>query len=240
MNIFEIVLIAIVFIAQMALIYPFVKSMIPQKTNKSLAIKMICSTSFLAIGILAKLLSNSSGIYSLLIVAALCLAWVGDLLLGLNGSKIYFIIGGVFFLLTHFCYITAFTYSCQKDLSPGHAIGVFEIVFSLVLLALFEIYNKKKKISLGKLHMPVLIYGLILTIMLSKAIIFSQSLFSQKQPFAALIILFGAILFFVSDFTLTYTILEEKRKQDVRYKFINSLSYFLGQSLIAFSIILIK
>lgn len=237
MNVFECLILTALFATQMGLIYPFVKSMIPQKTNKSLLLKMICSTSFLAIGILAKVFTHNQSVYSLVIIIALCLAWIGDLLLGLNGSKAFFVIGGFFFLLTHFCYITAFSLQASNS---AHVLSVFEIVFSVCLLILFEAYNKKKNISLGKLHIPVLIYGLILTTMLAKSFVFSKSLFMSGSVAAALSVLFGAVLFFISDFTLTYTILEEKRKTDVRYKFINSLSYFLGQTLIAFSIFAIK
>ncbi|MBQ7580238.1 MAG: lysoplasmalogenase [Clostridia bacterium] len=230
----------IIFAVEMSLVYPFVKSMIPQKTNKSLLIKMICSTAFLSIGVLAKVFSENHGLYALLIVTALFLAWIGDLLLGLNGSKAYFVIGGFFFLLTHLCFIAAFTYKSWQAFDEKHALGVFEILFSVVMLILFEIYNRKKKISLGKMHIPVLVYGLILTVMLAKSFVFSKSLFMNGETNAAILVLFGALFFFISDFTLTYTILEEKRKTDVKYKFINSFSYFLGQSLMAFSILYIK
>lgn len=233
----EYLIMAAIFVLEMSLIYPFVKSMIPQKTNRSLFLKMVCSTSFLAIGILARVFTHTQSVYSLVIIIALCLAWVGDLLLGLNGSKVFFVVGGFFFLMTHFCYITAFS---TKTLPSAHILSVFDVVFSVCLLILFELYNRKKKISLGKLHIPVLIYGLILTIMLAKSLVLSKTLFETGAYTAAISVLLGATLFFVSDFTLTYTILEEKRKTDVKYKFINSLSYFLGQSLIAFSIIAIK
>ena len=239
MSIIQWFIMGIILAAELALIYPFVKSMIPQKTNRSLALKMVCSTAFLSLGVLARIFTNTDSIYSLVIIIALCLAWLGDFLLGLNGSKVYFVVGGFFFLLTHFCFITAFTYQSQTD-AKKEVLGIFEILFSAALLVAFEIYNRSKKISLGKLHIPVLIYGLILTIMLAKSFLFSMTLFESGNFSAAVLVLLGAILFFVSDFTLTYTILEEKRKTDVKYKFINSLSYFLGQSLIALSIIAVK
>ena len=236
MTVFSCILIGILCVAELSLIYPFVKSMIPQKTNKSLLMKMICSTSFLLIGLLAEGLSHSGGMYSKIIIVGL---WVGDLLLGLNGSSGLFVTGGVFFLLTHFCYITAFSYNSFIT-TGGRVIGAFETVFSLTLLLLFELYNRKKKISLGKLHIPVLIYGLILTTMLAKSLVFSKDLIAASNYIPAVLVFFGAFFFFVSDFTLTYTILDEKRKNDVKYKFINSLSYFGGQTLIALSIIVIK
>ena len=234
-------LIAVLFSLQIALIYPFAKSMIPQKTNFSLLLKMICSTSFLLIGLLARTVSHSTGVYPMLIIIGLCLSWIGDLLLGLNGSKVFFVVGGFFFLLTHFCYIAAFSYDSFKTSPEKNVIGIFDILFCLILVLFFEIYNRKKKIDLGKLRIPALVYALILTTMLAKAIGFSKQLFLlSNDRVTALLVLFGAILFFVSDFTLTYTILEEKRKADVKYKFINSLSYFLAQTLIALSIMTIK
>lgn len=236
----EYLILLFIFAAEMSLIYPFVKSMIPQKTNKSLLIKMICSTAFLSIGILSKIFAHDHSVYAMLIVVALCLSWLGDLLLAVNGSKVYFVVGGFFFLLTHFCYILAFTFQSWKTARTKDAVGIFEIVFSVALLILFEIYNKKKRITLGKLHIPVLVYGLILTTMLAKSFLFSKTIFAGGETLAAVSVLLGAVLFFISDFTLTYTILEEKRKTDVKYKFINSLSYFFGQSLIAFSVMLIK
>ena len=240
---FTYVLTAVLCIVELSLIYPFVKSMIPQKTAKSLLLKMICSTSFLLIGFLT---TYSLNVYSLvskypyIILTGLCLSWAGDLLLGLNGSKVWFITGGVFFLLTHFCYITAFSYVSLAFFERDGALGLFEICFCLILVLLFEIYNRKKGIKLGKLHIPVLIYALVLTTMLSKSIVLAKDLLSGGEYCPAALIFSGALLFFISDFTLTYTILEEKRKTDIKYKFINSLSYFAGQTLIALSIIFIK
>ena len=240
MSAFQTVIIAILFLIEIVFPPIFVSSMFRGKSNKSLFLKMICSTAFLLICILSKLFIHSTGIYSNLLTVALCLAWTGDLFLGINGSRIYFVIGGFFFLFTHFLLIIAFT-SQSRLIAPSlHNYTVFDLTVSVLLIVFFEIYNKKKNLSLGKFHIPVLIYAFLLSTMLSKAYTLAKNAFISGIGLLPFFVFAGAILFFISDFTLTYTILDEKKKNDRAYKLLNSYCYFLGEALIASTVLFIK
>lgn len=226
-------------VIQLFFLFPFVKNMIPEKNNKSLVFKMICSTCFLLIGVISSVYLKGNGFYSSLIVAGLSLSWLGDLFLQIRGSKIYFAIGGAFFLLTHILYICAF-YSQLKPLLPSTiTIVFFDIVLYAAVITCFELINKNKNIKLGKFHVPVLIYAFMLTTMLSGAILLAKELFAEGLISSGILIFFGAVLFFISDFTLAYSILDEKKKINITYKFFSSFSYFCAQTLLALSIIFV-
>lgn len=238
MNNTFIISISVLCFLQMCFLFPFVKNMIPEKNNKSLIFKMICSTCFLSTGIISCVYFGT-GTYSSLIVAGLCLSWLGDLFLQIRGSKIYFLVGGIFFLLTHVLYICAFYSQFKPRLSSTKTIVIFDALLCIAVITCFELINKKKHISLKKFHAPVLIYACMLTTMLSEAFFLSRQFFIEGNISSGVLILIGAVLFFISDFTLAYSILDESKKINITYKFASSFSYFCAQTLLAISIIFI-
>lgn len=240
MKTFQIVILALLFLSEIVLTPIFSYSMFPKKTNKSLFLKMICSSIFLLTGVLAKAFTANTSIYATLLIIAFCLSWVGDLMLGLNGSKVFFAVGGVFFMITHLLFIVSFTLKAKQLVPSLNYYGMLEFSVSAIFVAFFEIYNKKKNISLGKYHIPVLIYAVLLSSCVSKAYILMKNALMTGVHLASVTVFAGAVLFMISDFTLTYTILDESKKEDKEYKLLNSLSYFSGQFLIALSILFIK
>jgi uncharacterized membrane protein YhhN len=129
--------------------------------------------------------------YQLLL--ALTFSWIGDcVLLFADKGELYFIIGLVAFLLSHFIYIIVFDRLIEIEFNSNKPIlwiGIvllFTYMFSFILLLLP---------SLGGLLIPVVVYAVTISAMLLFAI---KGSLQWPNP-AKNHILFGAILFVISD-----------------------------------------
>lgn len=138
-------------------------------------------------------ISGTKGFYSPLkkwIILALVFSWGGDVLLMFEpADPNFFIFGLSSFLMAHLFYIFFF-----------HAVRVRESVKSNVLLLLAVVVYYAVFISilspyLGKMKLPVRIYGVVISFMLMLAL---HTLFIQNKRVAEQII-FGAVLFVISD-----------------------------------------
>lgn len=232
------VLVVVCLLIEAGFLYPFVKNTWPHETTTSLICKMVCSTMFLGVGILSKIISGNDSKFAMIVIIGLIFAWVGDLLLQLPGKAI-FVIGGAMFLITHICYIYAYTTQIKVFEPDRKFFNVWEILIAVAIVVLFDLYNRHLKVNLGKMRIPVWIYAFMLSTMVIKACSLGINLFKIGNITGALLIIIGAFCFFYSDVSLTYTMLEERRKGSFWYKFFNSLTYFTGQALIALSVMFV-
>jgi uncharacterized membrane protein YhhN len=149
----------------------------------------------------------------------LCLS--GDVFLALSGMK-WFRAGLVAFLLGHLLYAAAFT-----RLASG---AYWFSLGSLVILAASAGAYLWLRPNLGEMHIPVLAYILVITVMVFGA------LAVYRQPGLAFsgkgMIFLGAVLFYLSDLFVA-------RDQFIKKNFSNRLIglplYYGGQFLLAFS-----
>lgn len=123
-----------------------------------------------------------------IIIWALLFSWAGDLFLMKNE---FFIPGLISFLTAHFCY-TLFLSKTKSDqtsffkLRPVMLIAVLAYLIELMYLLWPH---------LGGMKIPVLIYGITISVMLSAA--FWQ--YQKLEPRTALYFIVGAIFFVLSD-----------------------------------------
>ena len=159
-------------------------------------------------------------LYSILVLLGLIFSLGGDVALMFETPR-WFRLGLISFLLAHIAYIRAFLF--YGPLQPKDAIS--GILIALFAFAVF-LYLRP---GLGRLQLPVLLYILVISLMLNRAIATLTN--SYAAPMQAVFISVGAFLFFVSDLMLAIN----KFRRPFRLHRLNLIPYFLGQFLIALS-----
>lgn len=159
--------------------------------------------------------------YTIGITAGLLLSFGGDLSLMFQQKRKAFMLGLVLFLLAHVVYTVIFS-----------IFGVFTVWDSLtaaLLLGAGVGFYRLMRMNLGTMRIPVIAYIVIISLMVNRAASASLSPdFSQAQ---ALLVLFGALLFYVSDVILA----ANKFWKHWKYNRISLVFYYSGQLLIALS-----
>ncbi len=191
-----------------------------------LPLKAVCSLCFVALGAISAAtgLKGPVAAYDGLMLAGLGLSLVGDLLLGWSLERRTFLFGLVAFLVGHVLYSAAFT------LANGFAAWDLLIMAAIVggCIAAYKVLD----LDLGKMKIPVLVYLLIISFMLTKAL---SSLYLGGITGAALwLVVIGAILFFISDALLA--LVKFQRKPAKAFRAINLTCYYMGQVLLALSL----
>lgn len=172
------------------------------------------------VALLSFLTPGAQAWYTLSILLGLVLSLGGDLALMFKSARA-FQIGLVLFLLAHMIYTIAFTVPNgfqPQDLMTGAVL--------LILALLLYLYLKP---GLGPMKGPVILYTLIITLMVNRAIsTFFGDAFSLTQ---ALLITIGSILFWLSDLVLAVN----RFGRPFRYHRLSLFLYYGGQLLIALS-----
>ena len=206
---------------------------ITQKTGLSskygFKIKMLCAFMYLVTGIISAFSIYRITHYSILLLGALVSGVFGDFFLSYKNDK-YFPVGIAFFALGHIVYSITF-------LLVGEMRAIDYIVPVLILTTIMFIpivFIIKVKIDLGKLEIPILIYGLILLFFfvcgITKGII---AIRSGNLSFG-LCMLIGASLFIASDIMLGLKTGGIKLPEILRHAV--TYTYFPAQTLFALSI----
>lgn len=207
-------------------------------SRKSLLYKMICATCYLAGGFIAMSSIGEPGAYTKLMLAGLCLSWAGDLLLHIDGrfKTPCIITGGLCFLSAHVAFICAYSAaSGGAFLSPGGWVAVIGIVVIYTMFMLLGI-----KIPVSKLLVPMIVYGSVLSLMLVKAAFLSAELISDGTVAGGVLLVSGALLFFLSDASIGVLMLSKKHKTNFPLKIFNIVTYFAGQLMLASTLFVIQ
>ena len=188
--------------------------------------KYFMATMYLALAIVVFINKYEFASYQTLLMAALILAWLGDIFLVFDFGR-----GGDFFLAGNICFVL-FEQIILVD-KGGYRFSDFAWTFVVAgLMLAFVIYATGKwpaKIKMGKMRWPMIFY--------------LSSIFMHGITGLALIIMMpgtayamlglGSLLFMISDMDLTmYKFVFNDNKWLVRF---NSLTYFGGLLLIVLS-----
>ena len=211
---------------------------------------MIAATAFVGIGVLGMFITNNSSQYANLMIVGLLLGWFGDLLMHIphppgkpRMSVVY--IGASGFLVGHIFYVTAFVKSTATltenykffSLPEFIAFAVIFIAFALTLEPVFK-FKYENKFMKVTLHL----YSVFLIVMLIKACVFAVTYYksgAENGIWAMIILLVGAVFFFVSDLTLGLQLIGGA-KGNKTIKTVSLYAYFIAQLLLATSILFIK
>ncbi|MBQ8762354.1 MAG: lysoplasmalogenase [Clostridia bacterium] len=151
----------------------------------------------------------------------LIFAFIGDVLLI---EPDLFLLGAIFFAIGHIFFLVYF-YMLQKFNWLDIIISVVLFVTALLILLLYPSFN------FGDLKIVVIIYALIITFMLGKAL----SNFICKRNIPNLITFIGAFLFFFSDVMLVFYVFGN---MPAIFDTLCLLTYYPAEFLLAISIIL--
>lgn len=202
--------------------------------------KMACSTLFVIAGICYYLHFHRDGrnksldTTALLVLMGLFFGWFGDLLLDLASlyGDMLFVVGIAAFAVNHIFFLIAFfrLYGFKIPDIPVY-------LFILAVVFLFGIFVFKAEMK-DALLVPGIIYILIISLMLTKALSFLWSGSTANGMMTAeIVLLIGAVLFFVSDSVLALA--KFTATAPSYFGLINSITYFYGQLVMAYAIFLL-
>ena len=167
--------------------------------------------------------------YSLLVLLGLLLSLAGDVLLIFPQPRA-FLAGLIAFLSAHLAYIAAFVHIQTSYQLGGHPLLELVAAATLALIGI-AIYLALRP-TLGKLRVPVILYMLVISVMLHRAL--TVAFVWPAETAAPLLMAAGALLFYLSDAILAFD----------RFKLAGSMphghlwnlsAYYAGQLLIALS-----
>ena len=215
--------------------------LVEQKTPsvRSLILKMICASMFLLTGLAAAKKAGMSPYARFMLLGLLC-AWFGDLFLHIQGkAKVPCqVIGVLAFLAAHVMYLLAFGRELRrvspetKMFTPGAA------VFVAAVLVFYTVIVFATKTKLHPALLGLYGYAVFLTFMCFTALRLSAIVF-PANAFGATLLGTGAILFVLSDGSLGILMFNKKLKTNFPLKIFNIGTYFVGQLMLAATILFI-
>ena len=233
---YKIIIIALI-IAQCIATPCYLVAIKPGFSKKTLLLKMLCSTIFVATGVAAALYTgNIDTLYAKCFIIAFVCSWFGDVMLHLEGNIVRYIIGGLGFLTAHVLFIYAYVKTAASVTGETAVITVKDVIIMAVLYIIFAGVYIGLKLKGGKLLVPVMIYCLILCFMFAKAISLCLALVSVGNM-GGILVGAGAALFVLSDFMLGVGFFGDK---SYKKQVINMAAYFPAQMLLALSIMFVK
>lgn len=183
--------------------------------------KPIATLLVIVAALLSLTIPETTSKYTILIVVGLIFCYGGDIALMFMESKKAFLIGLVLFLLGHVVYTVTFL---MYGGVPGEIIWI-----SLILLIFAVLFYMYLYPGLGKMKVPVALYVLIISAMVTFA---AATLFSGAVPkTTAWLITLGSISFLFSDVILAIN----RFRIPMKYNRLSLIPYYLGQFLIAIS-----
>lgn len=153
-------------------------------TTAAAAAKLLASSAFVALAVRAGGLRSN---YGRLVLLGLSLSWIGDALL-IGQSRWFFLLGLGAFLLAHLAYITAFI---MRGVN-AHWMTVAALPAAATAVAVSAWLMPGTP---AELRLPVLLYTAVIGLMVAAAV----GTYGRR---AALFIVSGALLFFLSDLSV--------------------------------------
>lgn len=191
-----------------------------------LAGKCICSLGFLLVAWFAKMLSSNDVLFWRLL-PALCGCFLGDYFLArkdMQKKQKMLLFGIISFLLGHAGFLFAFQIFLPMD--------VVTVLLPLIGAFMTAGFLKLPQMETGKFKYPVLVYSYFVTALLVKCV--QLAFYGDGSTFYRLI-LFGGLLFFVSDTIILFLYFYNKKYSVTR--FFNLLTYYSATFLFAISIL---
>ncbi len=222
----------------------YLKAMWPQKCFKSLCLKMVCASLFVAVGVLSMAIVHNTSVYAVTMLVGLLFGWVGDYFLHAKPSNAYFAIGFTSFLIGHLVYISAFAGALPRIFSGYSHFNLPEFITGAVIVIISYIFAKcviKMKFNPRLVKYAVILYTVILVTMFLKASVLGVKLWlsgAQNGLWAMLVLVFGSLFFVMSDASLAVILFGGKSKS-YPLKIFNIVTYFWGQIMLAGSILFV-
>ncbi len=204
-----------------------------QRGLLSLALKSVASFCFTLLAVATCLIKGMS-VAGLLFVMGFVAAIIGDVILALPGmpemkdkSMILTLIGGLSFTVTHVCYTASIILLCGFK---------WWIILIAVALGLIFFFGNKLfgSLNYGPLTAGMPVYSTFVSFDLAVSI---MALISGVNLVGAVLLVAGLFLFWLSDIVLMHIYFGNKPEKHEFLYYFNLTFYYLGQILIAASMI---
>ena len=200
-------------------VFFLVRAEILGKRRQIYVLKPISTLLVIAVACLSFLEPAQNPTYTVGVLVGLLLSFGGDLALMFQENRRAFAAGLGLFLLAHVAYAIVFVLLGRVSNS--------DIFSTLVLLAAGVGFYMLIQPNLGTMRVPVIVYILVISVMVSRAIsALASPVFSSGQ---ALLIAIGAVLFYISDIVLAAC----RFWKPWKYQRISLAFYYSGQLSIA-------
>ncbi len=230
--------------AEMVFVPLFLKVMWPNPSKKSLFLKMICASLFVAVGVLSVYIADNHTEYAYTMLLGLVFGWIGDFFLHVNTTKTCFGIGFTSFLMGHIVYIVSYIRALGNIFPEYPKISVLEICLAVGLCVVALVCYHKLGLNMPGVFVKLSMgsYFVILDIMFVKATMLGANYMLSGGAYgviALLVLALGSLCFLLSDVVLG-VILFGGQKKNYPIKIFNIVTYFVAQVLLASSILFIK
>ncbi len=220
----------------------FLKLSWPNRSIKSLTAKMVSATLFVLVGFLSVKITGNTSAFANTMMLGLILGWIGDYFLHSDGH-VFFGIGFTSFMAGHIVYIKGYI-TALSSFEGYSNINMVEIVALIILISIAMWMFKRfdLKFSTKFLKLAVVVYSMILVMMFVKATSLGVNFMlsgGKNGVLALLVLMFGSLLFVLSDATIGILIFGGQ-KNNRPLKIFNIATYFAGQMLLASSILFIN
>lgn len=250
---YVIAVVAVFWVAECVAFPIFIKAQWPHKCVKSFCWKIIAASLFVGYGVFAFFAAKNAWgnkffeVFAKDMVIGLCFGWLGDVLLHLtalskNPSKAFqggsFVTGLIAFLVGHIFYVIAYIEGIKSIGHWSRSTLITIVVEVVILLCAFVATEFVVKLKLGIAAIPVALYAATISTMLVSAITLAIHC-AKYSVLLSIVLALGAVLFVVSDSTLVFCLFgSEKAKNSYALKVVNLTTYFIGQMMLASSILL--
>lgn len=208
----------------------------PEKCWKSLKVKMLCAAMFIITAVCCILYSGNFGTYAKLMFIGLFCGVLGDLLIHVPEHGIINVLGGAAFFVGHIFYIIAFYRELNEREPDEKFFALPSIIAPILFTACYFGFALLKKVKYGKLTVPVILYALMISSMLTMA---ARLAFHIMQIPVFITVLLGAALFVSSDSTLAmFMFAKQFKTKPIKNLYI--ITYFAAQVLLGTSILFVK
>ena len=222
--------------AEFVLVPKFLEYSWPEKCMKSLKMKMVCAAMFIITALCCMLYAQNFGMFAILMLIGLLFGALGDLLIHVPNHGIVNVLGGAAFLVGHIFYIIAFYHALKSLNADAKPIVLITIILPIVFVVCYFIFITVKKVKIGALTVPVIIYALTIISMLTMA---GRFAFTAMNIPVFITVLLGAVLFVCSDSTIALFMFG-KQFQTKPVKNFYIITYFAAQVLLGTSILFVK
>lgn len=210
-------------VALVVIVFFLVQAEIRGVRRQIYILKPIATLLVIAIALLAFLRPTFDMAYLIGVLVGLLFSLGGDMALMFPQNRKAFMIGLALFLLAHVAYTVVFVL-------VGSLSG-WDLFSSLVLLVIGVAFFRLIQPNLGAMNLPVLVYMVVISLMVNRAV--STLASPQIGLTQALLVVFGAILFYISDLILA----AGRFWKPWKYHRISLAFYYSGQLLIALSVV---
>ena len=227
---------ALAVIALFFLVPKFLEYSWPEKCIKSLKMKMICAAMFIITAVCCMLYADNFGQYAIYLLIGLLFGALGDLLIHVPNHGVVNVLGGAAFLVGHIFYIIAFYHALKSRNPEAKPVTLITVILPIAFVICYFIFITVKKVKIGVLTVPVIIYALTIISMLTMG---GRLAFEVMSVPVFITVLLGAVLFVCSDSTIALFMFG-KQFQTKPVKNFYIITYFAAQVLLGTSIVFIK